>query len=940
MTTTDAYLKTHKEFVGKYGDQTVVFYQVGSFFEMYAVMNDDEVEGPDIYRICDILNIQVTRKNKSIVQNSRSNPLLAGFPVPGVQKHVQALLDNNYTIVIVRQSSSGATITRNVSEIISPATHLSSPQDDAAHLMTVYVDEQQHACFAIADVTTGKVTLAGQACSCGRCGCDCGTQDIVKWLQAFAPKEVLVFGQSTTQQVDVLEGLVLVHKRWDPVFLSPAYQNSVLQKVYHGVRSMLTPIEYLDLERHPSHAVALTVLLQFVYEHNPDLVQSLQRPTMLYADKVMHLAYNSATQLNLISNHPEDRPLVSLLQARCCTALGKRLMRQWLVAPTTDPDIMQSRLDMTDKLMQQRLFAQVQTHLKKVYDLERMTRRICANVMPPCDIPNLYQSLAHSKLALEEAMMTTQTTHAIADALAALSSTLCIDMCSKYQLQDIKDNIFCVGYHPALDSSHLLISEIQAIFQAMANCISNGCRVDSNQCDGLFLCMTKRRLEQVQGTTTPTIPCTWTHPQLVEMLGTQHLQLCWQECKVSSPISSSCVRISSQRLTQLAHTLLAETQHLSEVAAAAYRQFLKAFADTHADALADVASAVACLDVYAANAANASDSSYCKPQLLVEDGQHHGGYVKAKGLRHPIIERLPSLRTEYIANDLELGQMLLYGINASGKSSLMKAVGLSVIMAQAGMYVPASEFTLRPFRHVMTRISGNDNIYRGLSSFMVEMTELRSILYKCDPYSLVLGDELCAGTEALSALAIVGAGIQYLDAKHVPFMFATHLHDLASMQGVQRVGFFHMHTEVVEHDGTCEIVYDRKLRPGIGSRLYGLEVCKGLGMPHAFMNLAEKERRMLLDIPNELVSTKKSAYNSRLFMDACGVCGGRATETHHIKYQRNANKQGFIQHVHKNHHSNLVPLCGTCHTQEHRGSLNIEGYVLTSHGIKLVYHYL
>ena len=121
--------------------------------------------------------------------------------------------------------------------------------------------------------------------------------------------------------------------------------------------------------------------------------------------------------------------------------------------------------------------------------------------------------------------------------------------------------------------------------------------------------------------------------------------------------------------------------------------------------------------------------------------------------RHPIIERINE-KKEYIGNDIELSEkgILLYGVNSSGKSSLMKAVGLNIIMAQSGMFVPAHEFTYEPYHHIFTRIFGSDNIYKGLSSFAVEMIELRNILKRSNKFSLILGDEICNGTESISGI--------------------------------------------------------------------------------------------------------------------------------------------------------------------------------------------
>ena len=153
-------------------------------------------------------------------------------------------------------------------------------------------------------------------------------------------------------------------------------------------------------------------------------------------------------------------------------------------------------------------------------------------------------------------------------------------------------------------------------------------------------------------------------------------------------------------------------------------------------------------------------SSLDESQKNIIDNEN--SYIDAKKLRHPIIEKIIS--TEYIPHNLELGKkeigILLYGLNAAGKSSLMKSVGINVIMAQAGMYVSADSFEFKPYKSIFTRISNNDNLFKGQSTFAVEMSELRGILTRANNSSLVLGDELCSGTETTSAVAIVATGIE------------------------------------------------------------------------------------------------------------------------------------------------------------------------------------
>ena len=158
------------------------------------------------------------------------------------------------------------------------------------------------------------------------------------------------------------------------------------------------------------------------------------------------------------------------------------------------------------------------------------------------------------------------------------------------------------------------------------------------------------------------------------------------------------------------------------------------------------------------------ENGYYCPILEISD-EEEKGFVVAKDIRHPIVEKINE-DTEYITNDISLGKekdgMLLFGTNACGKSTLMKAIGLNIIMAQAGLYVASREFRYKPYNQIFTRILNNDNIFRAQSSFAVEMQELNGILQKADNNSLILGDELCSGTETISAISIVATGIEYL----------------------------------------------------------------------------------------------------------------------------------------------------------------------------------
>jgi DNA mismatch repair protein MutS len=273
-------------------------------------------------------------------------------------------------------------------------------------------------------------------------------------------------------------------------------------------------------------------------------------------------------------------------------------------------------------------------------------------------------------------------------------------------------------------------------------------------------------------------------------------------------------------------------------------------------------------------------------------------------------------------------------MNASGKSTLMKAVGISVLLAQAGCFVPAKTMTFRPFRAVYTRILNQDNLFAGLSSFAVEMSELRDILRTADANTLVLGDELCSGTESVSAMSLVAAGIEWLSAKQAKFIFATHLHDLPKLLRPEAIGLkiWHLH---VEYDPvTKALVYDRTLMPGNGSTLYGLEVARAMDLPPEFLDAAATHRRTLTGTVTQ-ADAKGSSWNAVITRRSCELCGSVVAndlEVHHIRPRAGASSGILEDGTPMNHASNLVVLCEACHDKEHTEGSVITELVQTSTG--------
>jgi len=276
--------------------------------------------------------------------------------------------------------------------------------------------------------------------------------------------------------------------------------------------------------------------------------------------------------------------------------------------------------------------------------------------------------------------------------------------------------------------------------------------------------------------------------------------------------------------------------------------------------------------------------------------------------------------------------MLLYGCNSSGKSSLMKAIGVATIMAQAGCFVPASSFEFTPFDQLFTRISGDDDLLHGHSSFVVEMLEVRDILNKATPQSLVLSDELSRGTESTSGTAIVSSVICQLADRETIFVSATHLHDLPKINEVktrQRIG--HYHLEVQPHPTEDRLIYNRILQSGSGDSIYGLRIARHIVRNQSFLDLADKIQTELQNKP----VLHKSRYNANFFLGKCEICSEVADDCHHIKHQCKADEEGYIGIYHKNKSHNLVALCKSCHQKTHAGKIHISGWVQTDEGREL-----
>ncbi len=223
-----------------------------------------------------------------------------------------------------------------------------------------------------------------------------------------------------------------------------------------------------------------------------------------------------------------------------------------------------------------------------------------------------------------------------------------------------------------------------------------------------------------------------------------------------------------------------------------------------------------------------------------------------------------------------------------------------------------------------------------VSTFAVEMSELRVILKYADNHSLVLGDELCSGTETESALSLFSAGLVELYQKGATFLFATHFHEITKYEEIQalhRLGVTHM--SVTYDPSTQILLYDRILKPGQGTRMYGLEVCKSLYMEQEFMEKAYAFRNKYFTDQKGELGFSTSIYNAKKIKGVCEMCHKEISEeVHHLSPQKDADSMGFIDGFHKNHPGNLLAVCEKCHLSIHSKDVKLtkkkttRGYVV------------
>ena len=957
---TEIYFDLQRHFEDKYGHDALVLMEIGAFFEVYEV-NNDSLKIGKAKEIAELLNIQLTRKSKAILENSVSNPLLAGVPSVSLDRYLSRLIDTKkYTIIIIKQKGETPQIQRYIANVISPGTnfeYLSEPTENNIVSLLIDLNNGIYSVgYAAIDVSTGK-TICNEIHST-RDDKTYALDEAFSLLQTYSTSEVII--TLDNKEIDLewishyLE-LESLHHAINTKRFKINFQNALFARIFN-INSFLSSIEYLDLERHPYTTESLAILIDFIIEHDESIIEKMNRPQFLGNNRYMYIGNNAMEQLSIISRDPADITLLDLID-KTSTAFGKRLLKERLLNPIVDKTLLERRYDLTELLLPS--IDRFETHLKQIYDLERIARRIKLRKLHPVELTYIAMSLEAVLALLEDAKTEEMEVEEnlyeeTQEMLKVLHDTFNLDICARFRIEQINDNLFRDGIYPAIDSivttqqqeiSKIddVASHVESLFDRdkLFGAENRYATIGYLESEGYYLNLTKSRFGMIEKSLKESfVTVDGTHYFFKDF----HYKMLKNAVKVQGPLFEEITR--NYETAQVKLISLVKQRYIESLDLLENRFSLL---------LDKLISFIADIDVAISNAKCSKIMRLSRP--IIEEGN----FYEAVALRHPIIESNHE-RGIYVPNDIYLGEnnhtphnhitlnasdgedllgILLYGINSSGKSSLMKSIGISVVLAQAGFFVPAVELRFGLYEKLFTRIVSKDNLYKGLSTFTIEMMELKNIFNRANARSLILGDEISQGTETESALAIVASAILKLIDLRSTFIFATHLHqlgDIPQLQNIKSLIFLHLGIQYDEKQDT--LIYNRVLQLGRGDSLYGLEFARSLHMDKSFLQMAQTIRDERSNSHSEykkLNQQKRSKYHKSLYLSKCALCDSPVDDVHHIAEQQQANDSGYIDHYHKNHRYNLIPLCKKHHSLVHEGKIMISGFVMTDEGLKLHY---
>jgi DNA mismatch repair protein MutS len=960
MSITEQYLHYHNKYKKQYGIKSLVLMQVGSFYEMYAT----ETDGPNLKEIGDLINTVCTRKDKSIKEVSLSNPYLVGFPMVATEKFVSILIRNGYTLIMVDQVTDPPEPKREVTNIYSPSTYIGSTNVvDTNYATCIYVEYEKQKnnsellCVGLSsiDISTGKVLIDEGISTC--IDINLGFDTITRFLTVSNPKEIflVINGDGKYSDKDIISKLevderIVKIKKFDEKYLKINYQNEYLSNIYRN-KLNISIIEHLDLEKLNYARVSLIMLIDFIRNYSAKLIEGLSEPEIKIDCKHMILGNNAAYQMSIIDNDSYNymngikfKSLYDVVN-NAQTGMGKRFIKTILLNPLIDSKKINEYYNLTEEINLKGVQDKYKNLLRNIIDIEKFKRRMNMNLLQPFELNEFNDTIYN----IVEIINTVQK-----DEISIKFNKDLKKNCEKFNNEikkifnqnelkkntlDIKSNLFNKNINEDIDklakaylSEHNFLNDIKIQFDKILLSLQKKksdiefTKISSTPSEGYFITISKIRFDVLKKH----------YKKTNDKIKTDTDDINFDNLKIKELKTAVKIFVENQNEYDINEV---ETK-LLKIVKEQYLYNIKYIHNEYQNFFIELISFITKLDYVNSNAITSKLYNYVKPKLSTSKTN----FIKASKLRHPIVERI--IDYEYVPHNInlndELNGMLIYGLNSSGKSVLMKGIGLNLIMAQCGMFVSCENFEYTIYNSIYTRITGNDNIFRGQSSFTLEMTELNTILKRADTKTLIIGDEICRGTENISGNAIVASTIIHLAKIKSTFIFTTHLHELIQLNKIRElknVKAFHLS---VDYDSKNDIlIYDRILKEGSGDKVYGVLVAKYIIDDKEFIENTLEIKNELTNSFSSMISGKKSRYNSDIFVYKCENCGRSAEngemeflQTHHINFQSKC-KDGFSvekPHIKTNSPANLVVICEKCHNDLHLNKIDIKGKVLSSKG--------
>jgi len=968
------YVRLQREAEEKWGAKTILFMMVGSFYEVYEVLMDVSTGrtcglATEMSRLC---NIILTKKNKAL-EFCGNNPYMCGFPTYCKVRYVDRLTSCGYSVVLSDQdpgsSVPGAMMVRKITTICSPmvpASLVMSAEDEDAQFFSSsnvqHEDAQDHpidrvgfsvmmenvdpssliVSVVIINLTTGLVGVHETLWS---------SVDFLELLfMKYSPVEVRwLRGTKTTRDHFRERYPDIKHHESDTIntmWGQLSYQEKVLTKTFFPEETVTdndtvqihhhhreTVQERLELERFPLTTMNLVSFLDFVYEHFPMVIRRLMPPRWETLNEGVDYLPHVFQEIHLLSG----KPSVFEIMDHTSTKMGRRNYRMQWFHPLSSVDTLHARYDVQETLIRcpQKVAAmnKGRSILAGLHDWESTLRSFSMDRYSLRRILCLWRDLdALPSIAGSE----------IQRRASYLSESLNRVFCR----QHVEEHNWCFSMLASSSSSSTFEKE-QPQDQEWIREVAELLGIASYTNLSAVLKIHETGTEGICVQFKPSKNLKMEITEVMEKLSSSHY--------TTRKMSGGMIRIQHPLWTAWWEKKKEEDHDLERLHREEFRITAASWVKEHLSALRELCTSIVDVDILWSKTTAAIKLNLSRPRIssLPEP-------TNVRGLRNPIVESVNPLG-KFVVNDFVLekgeGGILLFGENSAGKSTYVKSIGMNVWLAQTGHFVFCEEMCFRPYSSILTKLCVQDDIFHGQSTFVNEMMDLRYIIRRCRDFSnklsqkriLVLADELTAGTETWSATSIVASTLMELlnTMPNIDFVMTTHLHTLHLFRDLYhdaRLSIRHIHF------ATTSSTF-RKILPGEGPVMYGIEVAENLGFPPDFiarcfhyreaMN-THLERAMPLPVLHHeseskknsgrrptLVAVKKSRYNKNKIMDCCENCGTKVDlETHHIVPQAEAvvhpvsgkpvlqsaeGAAGISLHT----GSNLRILCRTCHDNEH-----------------------